>query len=132
MFPDGDAKNCTFGVSHQVQGRGSAVAGGAEIIAGKAIPVAVPTIAIAALSSIFLNCLPLRLSNSKQAANDRMLTLRSGFLIEIGRPTLRVHDLRHTYASLAQFADILALARPRLWRWKALDTRRRPRFADDE
>ena len=63
MFPDGDAKNCTFGVSHQVQGNGSdlgsAVAAGAEIIAGKAIPVAVPTIAIAALNNGFLNC-PLR------------------------------------------------------------------------
>lgn len=53
---------------------------------------------------------------------NRMLTLRSGFLIEIGRATLRVHDLRHTDAALAQVADILALARPRLWRWKALYT----------
>lgn len=93
MLRDGDAKNCTFGVSHQVQGRGSAVAGGAEFIVGKAIPAAVPTIAIPALSSVFLNCLPLRLPNSKQAANARMLTLRSGFLIELSRPTLRVHDL---------------------------------------
>lgn len=55
---DGDAKNCTFGVSHHVQGRGSALAGGAEFIVGKAIPAAMPTIAIPALSSVFLNCLP--------------------------------------------------------------------------
>jgi integrase len=26
-------------------------------------------------------------------------------IVEIGRPTLRVHDLRHTYASLARRAD---------------------------
>ena len=69
MLPDEDAKNCTFGVSHHVHGSGvgSALAGGAEIVAGTAIPVTVPTIAIPALSKAFLNYLPLRPCDSKRA-----------------------------------------------------------------
>jgi hypothetical protein len=76
MLPDGDAKNCTFGVSHQEHV--SAVARGAKIGAEKAIPVAAPISTVAAPTNGFINFLPFRGPPSKQAANDAMLTARSG------------------------------------------------------